>query len=318
MWLVSGAELKSVLHLRMLIERLRQTFRAGGEVPPRHEHRVATWGQNDASLQIMPSWQVGQAIGIRIVTKFPDNDGSDFAPVQGSYLLIDGKNGMPQAVLDGPALARRTAAASSALAASYLARPDSGRLLVVGTGALAAEMIQAHTHVLPIKHVLVWGRRADKAKKLAARFHRPAFRIEATDDLAGAVQGADVVCCATSASEAVIRADWLQPGQHIDLAGAVGPDRQELDAAGIGRCRVFVDTREGALAEAGDLLAAISAGVISADDIAGDLYDLGRGERAGRRFYDQITLYKSVGTALGDLCAARLAVEMVVHNDTLR
>ena len=318
MRVITGSELKSVLHLRMLIERLRQTFRAGGEVPPRHEHRVATWGQNDASLQIMPSWQVGQAIGVRVVTRFPDNAGSDHAPIQGSYLVIDGKHGIPQAVLDGPSLARRTAAASSALAASYLARPDSSRLLVIGTGALAYEMIQAHTHVLPIKHVLIWGRRHEKARKMAGRFHRPAFRIEATDDLQGAIAGADVICCATSAQGPVIQGSWLQPGQHVDLVGAVGLDRQELDADGFARCRVFVDSREGVMAEAGDLLAALAAGAISNDDIAGDLYDLGRGERAGRRFYDQITLFKSVGTALGDLCAAQLAVEMVVHNDTLR
>ena len=164
---VTGAELKSVLHHRMLIERLRQTFRGGVEVPVRHHHRVPTYGQNDATLLLMPAWEVGQSIGVKIVTVFPDNGAADLPAVQGVYLLLDGKTGVPRALLDGPALTKRRTAAASALAASYLARPDSERLLVVGTGALAPELIEAHSTVLPIKHVLVWGRNPEKAKKVA-------------------------------------------------------------------------------------------------------------------------------------------------------
>ena len=315
---VTGAELKSVLHFRMLIERMRQTFRAGVEVPLRHHHTVGTFGQNDGTLLLMPAWQVNQSIGVKVVTVFPDNGAKDLPAVQGLYLLMDGKTGMPQAVLDGTALTKRRTAAASALAASYLARPDSERLLMVGTGALAPELIEAHATVLPIKHVLVWGRSIDKAKKVASRFHRPKFRIEATDDLEGAVRGAQVISCATLAKEPLIRGAWLQPGVHLDLVGGFTPDMREADDDCIRRSRVFVDTREGACAEAGDIVQPMKAGILTENDIAGDLYDLTRGERAGRRFYDQITLFKSVGTALEDLCAAQLAVEMVCHNDTIR
>lgn len=315
---VTGAELKSVLHFRMLIERMRQTFRAGVETPPRHRHTVETYGRADATLLLTPAWQVNQAIGVKIVTVFPDNDAKDLPAVQGAYLLMDGKTGIPQAILDGNALTRRRAAAASALAASYLARPDSSRLLVVGTGALAPELIEAHTTMLPIKHVLVWGRSLDKAKKVAGRFHRPKFRIEATDDLEGAVRGAHLISCATPATEPLIRGEWLQPGVHLDLVGGVTPEMREADDDTVRRSRVFVDTRDGACTEAGDIVQPLKAGILTEDDIAGDLYDLTRGQRAGRRFYDQITLFKSVGTALEDLCAAQLAVEMVVHNDTIR
>ncbi len=315
---ITGAELKSVLHFRMLIERMRQTFRAGVEVPLRHHHTVGTFGQNDGTLLLMPAWQVNQSIGVKVVTVFPDNGAKDLPAVQGLYLLMDGKTGMPQAVLDGTALTKRRTAAASALAASYLARPDSERLLMVGTGALAPELIEAHATVLPIKHVLVWGRSIDKAKKVASRFHRPKFRIEATDDLEGAVRGAQVISCATLAKEPLIRGAWLQPGVHLDLVGGFTPDMREADDDCIRRSRVFVDTREGACAEAGDIVQPMKAGILTDEDIAGDLYDLTRGERAGRRFYDQITLFKSVGTALEDLCAAQLAVEMVIHNDTIR
>ena len=315
---VTGAELKSVLHFRMLIERMRQTFRAGVEVPMRHHHTVGTYGQNDGTLLLMPAWQVNQSIGVKVVTVFPDNGAKDLPAVQGLYLLMDGKTGMPQAVLDGTALTKRRTAAASALAASYLARPDSSRLLMVGTGALAPELIEAHATVLPIKHVLVWGRNLERAKKVASRFHRPKFRIEATDDLEGAVRGAQVISCATLAKEPLIRGEWLQPGAHLDLVGGFTPDMREADDDCIRRSRVFVDTREGACREAGDIVQPMKAGILTENDIAGDLYDLTRGERAGRRFYDQITLFKSVGTALEDLCAAQLAVEMVCHNDTIR
>jgi len=315
---ITGAELKSVLHHRMLIERLRQTFRAGVEVPMRHHHTVETYGEHDGTLLLMPAWQTGKNIGIKVVTVFPDNAKHDLPAVQGVYILLDGKTGLPQAFIDGATLTKRRTAAASALAATYLARPDSERLLMVGTGALAPELIEAHASMLPIKHVLVWGRSMEKAKKVAARFHRPKFRIEATDDLEGAVRGAHVISCATLAREPLIKGAWLQPGQHIDLVGGFTPEMREADDDCIRKARVFVDTREGACKEAGDIVQPLNAGILTRDDIAGDLYDLTRGERAGRRFYDQITLFKSVGTALEDLCAAQLAVEMVMHNETLR
>lgn len=316
---VSAAELRSVLHHRMLIERLRQSFRAGVEAPPAHRHRVETYGASDATLLLAPAWQVNQSIGLRIDTDFPDNSGGDLPQIQGVYLLADGKTGVPQALLESSAaLARRSGAAASALAASYLARPDAERLLVVGTGPLALELVEAHAAVRTIRHVLVWGRDLQKAKRLAARFHRPKFRIEATSDLEGAVRGADIVACATAAREPLIHGDWLRPGQHLDLLGGVTPEMREADDGCIRRSRVFVDCRNRTPVEAGDISQPLASGLLTADDIAGDLFDLSRGERAGRRFYDQITLFKSVGTALADLCAAQMAVEMVLHNDSIR
>jgi ornithine cyclodeaminase len=318
MRVITAGELRTVLHQRMLIERLRQAFRAGCEVPPRQHHTISTYGEHDATMLIMPAWRVGQLIGIKVVTVFPDNHRHDLPSVNGSYLLLDGKTGYPKAVLDGQMLTARRTAAASALAASYLARPDTERLLMVGTGTLAPHLIEAHAEVLPIRQVLVWGRTPGKAEKVAARFKRARFKVTATDDLEGAVRGAHLISCATLARTPLIRGEWLQPGAHLDLVGGFTPEMREADDEAIRRARVFVDTREGACREAGDIVQPMAAGLIGADDIAGDLFDLTRGERSGRRFYDQITLFKSVGTALEDLCAADLAVEMVVHNETLR
>ncbi len=309
MRIISAAEVEGALDWDSLVERLRQAFRRGVEAPVRQHHEIENPGCDPATLLLMPAWQPGRQIGVKIVTVFPSNADRNLPAVMGAYLLIDGKTGSPKALIDGPMLTLKRTAAASALASGYLSRPDSERLLMVGTGALAPHLIMAHAAVRPICNVLIWGRNSDKAAKLAKRLSRKDFRVEATDDLESAAEGAHVISCATLSPEPLVRGDWLRPGQHLDLVGAFRPDMRETDDAAIRRARVFVDTRAGACQEAGDIVQPLESGVLDADDIAGDLFDLTRGERAGRRFYDQITLFKSVGTALEDLAAAELAFE---------
>ena len=302
----------------MLIERLRQAFRAGCEMPARVRYGIPTYGAHDASLELESAWQAGRHIGVGVVTTFPDNLHRNVPATNASYLLHDGKTGVLRAVLDGRALATHRAAATSALAASYLARPDAERLLVIGTGALAPHVIEAYAVVLPLREVLVWGRNHSKAEKIAARFRRGAFKVAATTDLPGAVAGAHVVVSATSATEPVVQGAWLAPGTHVDLVGGLTPDAREADDDVIQKSRLFVDSRYGASYQTGDLARPMADGLLSPEDVAADLFDLTRGERSGRRYYDQITLFKSAGVPLEDLVAAELAVEMAVHNETLR
>ena len=309
MRVIGAAEVEAALDYRQLVERLRQMFRTGCAVPLRQHYTVPTDGESDATLLLMPAWQVGHHIGIKLVTVFPDNVKLSLPSVMGAYLLLDAKTGMPLALIDGPSLTLRRTAAASALAARYLAREDCERLLMVGTGALAPHLILAHAAVRPVCNVLVWGRDPAKAKRLARRLDRSDFRVVATTDLEGAARGAQIISCATMSREPLIRGDWLQPGTHLDLVGGFTPEMREADDVAVAKARVFVDTREGAMAEAGDIVQPLADGVIGADDIAGDLFDLTRGNRAGRRFYDQITLFKSVGTALEDLAAAQLTVQ---------
>jgi ornithine cyclodeaminase len=231
----------------------------------------------------------------------------------GSYLLMDGSNGKVLAVMDGWGITMRRTAAASGLAASYLARPDCERLLMVGTGALASHLVAAHASVRPIRNVLVWGRDHEKARRLAHRLDQRQLRVTATDDLARAVHGAHIICCATASAEPLLRGYWLPLGVHIDLVGAVLPSMREADDETIQRARVFVDTRDGVLASAGDVIEPIRSGVLQPEDIAGDLSELARGSRAGRRFHDQITVFKSVGSVVGDLAAAQLALKHVLE-----
>ncbi len=309
MRILSAADVEGPLDWDGLVERLRRAFRRGAEVPVRHHHEIANPGGPEGTLLLMPAWQTGQHIGIKVATIFPDNDARGLPSVMGVYLLLDAKSGAPIALIDGPMLTVKRTAAASALASSYLSRPDCERFLMIGTGSLAPYLIMAHASVRPICNVLIWGRSPDKAARLAKRLDRPDFRVAATDDLEAAARGAHVISCATLSKDPLVRGDWLQPGQHLDLVGAFRPDMRESDDTAIRRARVFVDTRDGALAEAGDIVQPIESGVLDPDDVAGDLFDLTRGERAGRRFYDQITLFKSVGTALEDLAAAELAAE---------
>jgi alanine dehydrogenase len=310
MRIIGPSEVVAALDFPALVESLRQMFRIGCEAPLRHHHTIAAPdGGPDGNLLLMPAWQAGRHIGIKLVTVFPGNAASGLPSVMGAYLLLDGKTGEPQALLDGPSLTVRRTAAASALAASYLARPDSERLLMVGTGALAPHLVEAHASVRPIRNVLIWGRDPDKAARLAQRLDRRNLKVVATTDLEGAVRGAHVISCATLTMEPLVRGAWLPLGVHLDLVGGFTPAMRETDDEACRRARIFVDTRPGTLKEAGDIVQPMRAGIFGEDDIAGDLFELTRGSRAGRRYHDQITLFKSVGTALEDLAAAELALE---------
>lgn len=307
MRVIGAAEVESALAFPLLIEALRDGFRRGAVVPLRHQHRIPVPGAADATLLLMPAWTEGRQIGVKLATVFPDNARQSLPSIMGAYVLLDGTSGRLLAVIDGPALTVRRTAAASALAATYLARADAARLLVVGTGALAPQLALAHAAVRPIRDIRIWGRDPGKAQRLARRLSVPKAKVAMAEDLAAAVDGADIVSCATMASAPLVLGDWLRPGTHLDLVGAFKPEMQEADPAAFARSRVYVDTRDGALEEAGDLLNAIAEGALRDADVVGDLFDLTRGGVPGRRTYGDITVFKSVGTALEDLIAARAA-----------
>jgi ornithine cyclodeaminase len=227
--------------------------------------------------------------------------------VHGTYVLLEAATGAPKALLDGTALTLRRTAAASALAAEFLARPDSVVHLMVGTGALAPHLVAAHAAVRPIRQALVWGRSPAKAAALAGRLSASGIPAEPVNNLAQAVGRADIVTCATLATEPLISGEWLRPGTHLDLVGGYTPEMREADDEAVRRARVYIDT-EAALREAGDIVQSLRSGALARDQIAGDLFALSRGQCPGREDDAEITLFKSVGTALEDLAAAELAV----------
>ena len=297
----SAADVAKALPYGPLVEALREGFRSDVTMP----HRMVADTNAVTTLLIMPAWNKDYT-GIKTVTVKSDNDALGVAAVQASYLLIDNATGSPVAVMDGTEMTRRRTAAAGALAADYLARKNASTLVLVGAGSLATHFARAHAAVRPIKTVLVYNRTHEKAVRIARELHAEGFSTEAITDLEVAMARADIVCGVTSATGPVIKGAWVRHGTHIDLAGAFKPTSRETDGAAVGMARVYVDEREGALTEAGDLLMAQSEGHFKWDQIQGDLFQLTRGTIAGRKTDDEVTLFKSCGTALEDLAAAAM------------
>jgi ornithine cyclodeaminase len=300
-------QVHAALDYKLLAEALRAAFRAGCVAPLRHVHDVTGAGDR---LLLMPAWRPGEDLGVKLVTVFPRNRERGVATVSALYVLLDGASGQPRALIDGEALTLRRTAAASALAAGYLARTDSAVLLVVGTGALAPHLARAHCALRPIARLLLWGRKPERAQALAARLRDEGLPAQAQSDLSAALAQADIVSCATTATEPVLRGSRLHPGMHVDLVGGFTPGMREADDALIARAEIFVDTYAGALAEAGDLVQPLASGVLARERVRAELAELIAGKHPGRRNAEEITLFKSVGTALEDLCAARMVLEL--------
>jgi alanine dehydrogenase len=246
----------------------------------------------------------------KVLTIFPDNRARQRPTVQGS-IVVFAPSGAPVAVLDGTVLTRLRTGAASALASRYLSRRDSSQLVIVGTGSLAPAMAVAHCAVRPIKRVIVWGRRLDRAAVTASTIRSqlaPEIELLVPRSLEEAVRSADIVCCCTSSTEPIVRGAWLKPGTHVDLVGAFKPSMRESDDAVVLRSRIFVDTFKGALHEGGDVVDPLNRGLISHDRIQGELADLASARVVGRTCNAEITLFKSVGTAIEDLAAAHCVV----------
>ena len=331
MLVIDAERIAGVLSPVAVTAALREAFCAPIEVPVRHHHAIPRADGEVATLLLMPAWNVVANaenvasaenvanaensrgyIGIKVATVFPDNAGRRAPSVEASYLLLAGETGTPLAVMDGRAITLWRTAAASALAASYLARPDATRLLVVGPGALAPYLIKAHAAGRPIAEVEIWNRDIAKAERLAHQLtDMPGVRIAPTADLQAAVARAHIVSAATLSTEPLIKGAWLRPGVHVDLVGGFTPAMREADDDCVRRASVFVDTRAGAAKEAGDIVQPLRNGVIVDGDIKGDLFDLCRGIHHGRASAEEITYFKSVGTAIEDLAAAVLVYERV-------
>ena len=300
---ISAAQVHAALDYALLADALREAFREGCIAPLRHVHDVT--GEGDRLL-LMPAWRKGEDLGVKLVTVYPRNRAQGVATVSALYLLLDGATGHPRALIDGEALTLRRTAAASLLAAGYLARGESAVLLIVGTGALAPHMARAHCALRPEARVLVWGRSLAAAQTLAADLGAGGLAAQPIADLEQGLAQADIVSCATTATEPIVRAAWVRPGTHVDLVGGFTPQMREADDALIAGAEIFVDTYAGALKEAGDLVQPLQRGVIGRERVRAELAELVSGAHAGRTGPDEITLFKSVGTALEDLCAARL------------
>ncbi|HET9534639.1 MAG TPA: ornithine cyclodeaminase family protein [Mesorhizobium sp.] len=311
MFMISADAVDRALTFDGLVETLRKAFREGAVQPVRHHHTIERPDGAATTLLLMPAWtdfnaagtSAGGHIGVKVVTVSPDNNEIAKPAVMGLYLLLDGKTGEPQALIDGQRLTQWRTACASALAASYLARQDASRLLIIGAGALSPFLARAHSAVRPIREIRIWNRTFANAERVAATLRDDGMAAEAVDSLDRALADADIVSSATIATTPLVKGALLKPGAHVDLVGGFAPGMRESDDDSIRRARVYVDTRAGATKEAGDIVQPLASGVLAADDIVADLHELTRGQKPGRGTDDEITLFKSVGAALEDLAA---------------
>ncbi len=304
--LIDGRTVKELLPMRDCIDLMAEALGAlarGEAVQPLR--RGLRLPDGSGLLGVMPGFLGNPPVlGVKVITVFPANP-RHLETHQGAVLLFDPHDGRLLAAIDASAItAIRTAAASGA-ATHALARPGAAVLGILGSGTQARSHLEAMLLVRPIERVVVWGRNFERARRFAsdsAARHRVPVRAAASAE--EAVRGADVVCTVTASCEPVLRGAWLSPGAHVNAVGACTSATRELDTEAVERCRVFVDRRESALAEAGDLLVPMREGRLTEAHIAGDLGDILLGRIPGRRGGDEITLFKSLGLAVEDLAAA--------------
>jgi len=299
---IGGDEIRRALTFPALIAAMEDGHRR-----PRMESHDQLMGDEQALYFVRSAAAHGVAFGSKLVTSFPKNlaSGGKLPAVQGLYVLFDGTNGAPAAVLDGTEITVWKTAADSALGAKLLAPSEPRTLLMVGAGAMAPWLARAHLAVRPsLRRVLVWNRTAERANALTEALGKEGIAAEAAIELEAAVRQAEVISAATRSHAPLVKGAWLKAGAHLDLVGGYTPETREADDEAARRSRIFVDCRESA-AVVGDITQPIASGAIRKEDVLGDLYDLVGGRVPGRLSARDITLFKNAGGGHLDLMTAQ-------------
>ena len=318
MLILNAAEVRRALPMPQAIEAMKQAFAAfsSGQalVPPRIHLPIAN---HSGTTLVMPSFLdadklADQALATKVVSLFDGNQARGLARIQAAVLVLQPDTGQPIALLEGATLtAIRTAAASGA-ATDLLARRECRTLALLGAGVQARTHLLAMCAVRPIETVLVASRSPAKVDAFIAEFTaHPAIRAKlvAADSNRQAVADADIVCATTTSREPLFADADLQPGVHINAVGSYTPQAREVPAETVRRALVVVDSRHAAWEEAGDLIQARDAGVIDEQHIHAEVGEIVLGRRTGRTDDRQVTFFKSVGLAVQDAVAARVALE---------
>lgn len=305
---------------KALISLLRNEFsKSKIEVPMRHHHDFDNPKEGiDSTLLIMPAWNPAKDLGVKIVTVSPQNSKFDLPSIQGTYIYFDAHKGLLKAILSAKSLTAKRTAATSALATSFLAKENAESLLMIGTGALSANLILAHSSVRPLKTVYVWGRNYSKAEQICEKLKNQKFSIKPIDRIEDKIEEVDIISCATLSQNPLVRGRFLRPGQHIDLVGSYKKDTREADDDTIKKSNIYLDSYLGGLKESGDIVIPMSKGILNKGDIKADLFELCQLKKEGRKNDQEITVFKSVGHALEDLVAAGYYYEKFTGDTVMR
>lgn len=311
MLVLGKSDLERLLTPAATLEALKHAFAqyASGlcRVPP----RVVLATEPDGLFLVMPSSLGRTALGTKVVSVFGSNRERGLPTISSAYVLVDPETGQPMALLDGAFLTGIRTGATSALAATYLARPQSKVVACFGAGVQAGHQLRCLASVFRLERVLVVGRTRENTERFAQAMAKElGVPVSTASTLTEAVGQADLVTCATTSSVPVFAGRDLRPGTHVDAVGAFRPETREVDTETVVRARVVVDSYAGAWEEAGDLLIPLQEGAISRSTVHAELAELVTGRKPGRADPEEITLFKSVGFALEDAAAARLAYDL--------
>jgi alanine dehydrogenase len=276
------------------MEKALADFSSGRVVQP--VRTMLPVAEHQGFLGLMPAY-TGSALGTKLVAFYPHNSG---VPTHhATILLFKPETGEPLVTMDGRLITEVRTAAVSAVATERLARSDASVLAIIGSGVQARSHLEALTLVREFREVRVW------SPHRAAAFAEE-HGVNAAASAEEAVRGADVVVTATTSPTPVLSGEWLSPGAHINAVGAPRPDWRELDDELLRRARVYVDSREAAMKESGD--------VIAAGEIFAEIGEVAAGTKPGRRFADEVTLFKSLGLAVEDVATAELVYRRALAN----
>ncbi|MBN1286102.1 MAG: ornithine cyclodeaminase family protein [Anaerolineae bacterium] len=257
-------------------------------------------------MGLMPAYLGGiESVGVKVITSFPANYGTEYDTHQGVVILFDTTHGRLRAIVDGTAVTAIRTAAVSGVATRLLARADAGDLALIGAGTQARTHLEAMMQVRKLRRVRVYSLPIESAHEFARRESaRHGIEIEVVESARAAAAGADLICTVTTAREPVVMGEWVAPGAHINAVGAFSPTTRELDSAAVVNARLYVDRRESTRSEAGEFIIPKNAGLIGDDHIAGEIGELLLGRVPGRQSPEEITLFKSLGLAVEDLASA--------------
>ena len=246
------------------------------------------------------------SIGAKVITVFPGNDATPLDSHLGVVLLFEADMGQLLAIIDASSVTAIRTAAVSGVATKLLANPDAGDLAILGAGVQAMTHLEAMRVVRTLRRVRVWSRTRERRERFIEKAKRKlGVDVESSESVEACVKGADIICTVTASREPVLQGAWINAGAHVNAVGAALPTARELDSAAVVRSRVYVDRRESALAEAGDILIPMAEGVVNAEHIRGEIGGVLLGAVPGRESREEITLFKSLGLAIEDLAAAR-------------
>ena len=318
MRIITEAQVPSLLLMGecmdVMASALTTLARGGAILPLRPLMRIP---QKEGILGMMPAYlETPEALGVKIITVFNGNHGTDYDSHQGVVLLFEAEHGSVIAVIDASSVTAIRTAAVSGVATRLLARDDAHDLCILGSGVQARTHLEAMLLARPVSRVRVWSRSADAARRFAsAASAQHGIVVEAMGSASDATRGADIICTTTSAREPILCGEWIAAGAHINAVGSSTPTARELDSNAVVRARLFVDRRESALNEAGDFLIPRREGLLDDGHILAELGELLLGTHPGRGAATDITLFKSLGLAVEDVAAARHIHAKAVQHD---